>query len=76
MKEEHQNSEYIVGQVASFDYDSWALLTLHQRVWVPYWGGACQVLIEEAYKSRFSIYPKATKMYKDLRLDYRWPCMT
>ena len=35
-KEEHRKSEHIVGQVASFDYDSRGLLTLHRRVWVPY----------------------------------------
>ena len=31
MKEEHQKSECIVGQVASLDYDIWGLLTLHMR---------------------------------------------
>ena len=40
MKEEHQKSEHIVGQVA-FDYDSQGLLNFHRMVWVPYWGGAC-----------------------------------
>ncbi|CAI9302352.1 unnamed protein product [Lactuca saligna] len=42
---------------------------------VPYLGGMFQVLVEEAHKSRFSIHPGATKMYRDLRLDYWWPCM-
>ena len=70
MKEEHRKSERIVGQVSSFDYDSRGLLTLHRRVWVPYHGGVRQVLMEEAHKSRFSIHPGATKMYRDLRLDY------
>ena len=74
MKEEHQKSERIVGQVSSFDYDSRVLLTLHHRVWVPYHGGVRQVLMEEAHKSRFSIHPGATEMYRDLRLDYWWSC--
>ena len=39
MKEEHRKSERIVGKVASFDYDSSELFTLHRRVWVPYLGG-------------------------------------
>ena len=39
MKEGHQKSERIVGQVSSFDYDSRGLLILHRRVWVPYLGG-------------------------------------
>ena len=38
-------------------------------------GRVCQVLMDEAHKSRFSIHPGATKMYKDLRSDYWWPCM-
>ena len=75
MKEEHRKSERIVGQVSSFDYDSRGLLSLHRRVWVPYLGGVRQVLMEEAHKSRFSIHLGATKMYRDLRLDYWWPCM-
>ena len=36
LKEERQKCERIVGRVASFDYDSRGLLTLHGRVWVPY----------------------------------------
>ena len=75
MKEEHRKSERIVGQVTSVDYDSRGLLTLHCRVWGPYHGGVRQILIEEAHKSRFFIHPGATKMYRDLRLDYWWPCM-
>ena len=75
MKEEKQKSERIVIQVASFDYDSLGLMTLNRRVKVPYWGCACQVLMEEAHKSRFCIHPGVTKMYIDLRPDYWWPCM-
>ena len=56
MKEECQKCEQIVGRVASFDYDSRGLLTLHWRVWVPYMGGVRQVIMEEAHKSRFSIH--------------------
>ncbi|KAJ9557272.1 hypothetical protein OSB04_011886 [Centaurea solstitialis] len=37
--------------------------------------GARQTLLEEAHKSRFSIHPGATKMYRDLRADYWWPGM-
>ena len=61
MQEEHQKSECIVGQVASFDYDSLGLLTLHWRVGVPYCGGVRQILMEEAHKSRFSIHPGSKK---------------
>ena len=70
MKEERRKCERIIGQVASFDYDSYGLLTFNRRVWGPYWGGVRQVLMEEAPKSRFSIHPGATKMYRDLHPDY------
>ena len=31
--------------------------------------------MEEAHKSKFSIHLGATKMYRDLRLNYWWQCM-
>ncbi|KAD6453660.1 hypothetical protein E3N88_08366 [Mikania micrantha] len=31
--------------------------------------------MEEAHKSRYSIHPGATKMYRDLRVNYWWPGM-
>ncbi|KAL7592374.1 hypothetical protein Lser_V15G33379 [Lactuca serriola] len=65
MNEEHRKSEHIVVHVASFDYDSHGSLSLHQRVWVLYWGGVHQILMEEAHNSRFSIHPEAKKMYMD-----------
>ena len=75
VKEEHQKSECIVVQISSLDHDSCRLMTLHCRVWVPYVGGLRQILMEEAQKSRFSIHPGTTKMYRDLRPDYWWPGM-
>ena len=33
------------------------------------------MLLDEAHKSKFSIHPGATKMYRDLREYYWWPCM-
>ena len=62
IKEEHRKSERIVYHVSSFDYDRRRLLTLHRRVWVPYFRGTRQILMEEAHKSKFSIHPGATKM--------------
>ncbi|KAJ9541941.1 hypothetical protein OSB04_028447 [Centaurea solstitialis] len=55
--------------------DSRGLLTRYDRVWVPRAGAARQTLLEEAHKSRFSIHPGATKMYRDLRTSYWWPGM-
>ena len=72
---ENQNKERVRGQLPLMVRDSRGLLTRHDRVWVPLAGGARQTLLEEAHKSRFSIHPGATKMYRDLRADYWWPGM-
>ncbi|KAJ9556410.1 hypothetical protein OSB04_011024 [Centaurea solstitialis] len=71
----NQNKERVRGQLPLMVRDSRGLLTRHARVWVPHAGGARQTLLEEAHKSRFSIHPGATKMYRDLRTDYWWPGM-
>ncbi|KAJ9564648.1 hypothetical protein OSB04_000614 [Centaurea solstitialis] len=74
-REENQNGERIRGQLSALDRDSRGLLTRYGRVWVPRAGAARQTLLEEAHKSRFSIHPGATKMYRDLRTGYWWPGM-
>ena len=51
------------------------MLTRCGRIWVPSTGGVRSRLLDEAHKSKFSIYPGATKMYHDLRGDYWWPSM-
>ena len=44
-------------------------------MWVSVTGEVRQKILEEAHKSKFFIHPGATKMYRDLRLSYWWPCM-
>ncbi|KAJ9545764.1 hypothetical protein OSB04_025471 [Centaurea solstitialis] len=73
--EENQNGERIRGQLAALVRDSRGLLTRFGRVWVPRACATQQTLLEEALKSKFSIHPGATKMYRDLRTGYRWPGM-
>ncbi|KAJ9560905.1 hypothetical protein OSB04_006065 [Centaurea solstitialis] len=65
-REENQNGERIRGQMSALVRDS---------LWVPRAGAARKTLLEEAHKSRFSIHPGATKMYRDLRTGYWWPGM-
>ncbi|KAJ9547556.1 hypothetical protein OSB04_020099 [Centaurea solstitialis] len=74
-RDENQNSERVRGQLPLMARDSRGLLMRHDRVWVSLAGGARQTLLEEAHKSRFFIHPGATKMYRDLRVDYWWPGM-
>ena len=75
VKKENWKIEKIRGQYPLFVKDSRGLLTQCGRVWVPVTGGVRQRILEEAYKSNFSIHPRPTKMYRDLRLSYWWPYM-
>ncbi|GJS82124.1 putative reverse transcriptase domain-containing protein [Tanacetum coccineum] len=43
------------------------------RIWVPLKGGVRTLIIDEAYKSKYSVHPGVDKMYYDLRDRYWWP---
>ncbi|GJR31960.1 putative reverse transcriptase domain-containing protein [Tanacetum coccineum] len=45
------------------------------RIWVPLKGDKRTLIMDEAYKSKYSVYPGADKMYYDLRDRYWWPGM-
>ena len=57
-----------------FFRDSRGMLTQCDRVWVSVFGGVRHVLLEEEHKSKFSIHPGATNIYRDLMLSYWFPC--
>ncbi|GKA06155.1 putative reverse transcriptase domain-containing protein [Tanacetum coccineum] len=45
------------------------------RIWVPLKGEVRTMIMDEAYKSKYFIHPRADKMYYDLRDRYWWPEM-
>ncbi|GJU10183.1 putative reverse transcriptase domain-containing protein [Tanacetum coccineum] len=45
------------------------------RIWVPLVGGVRTIIMDEAHKTRYSVHPRADKMYYDLRDMYWWPGM-
>ncbi|GJS87624.1 putative reverse transcriptase domain-containing protein [Tanacetum coccineum] len=45
------------------------------RIWVPLVGDVRMVILNEAHKSKYSVHPKADKIYYDLRDMYWWPGM-
>ncbi|GKC95322.1 putative reverse transcriptase domain-containing protein, partial [Tanacetum coccineum] len=45
------------------------------RIWVPLKGDVRTLIMDEAYKSKYSIHPGADKMYYDLRDRYCWSGM-
>nr|GEW39207.1 putative reverse transcriptase domain-containing protein [Tanacetum cinerariifolium] len=50
-------------------------LYLAERIWVPVYGNLRTLIMNEAYAMRYSVHPKADKMYYDLRGLYWWPGM-
>ena len=55
--------------------DSRGLNTFRGRIWVRKVGGIREMLLREAHKSKYSIHPGNTKMFRGLKLDYWWPGM-
>ncbi|GJR66336.1 putative reverse transcriptase domain-containing protein [Tanacetum coccineum] len=45
------------------------------RIWVPLKGGMRTLIMDEAYKSKYSVHPGVDRMYYDLRNMYWWPGM-
>ncbi|GKC25513.1 putative reverse transcriptase domain-containing protein [Tanacetum coccineum] len=45
------------------------------RIWVPLVGDVRKMIMDEAHTMKYSIHPRANKMYHDLRDMYWWPGM-
>ena len=75
LREENLKEEVMLKQKELLTEDSRGLKLFQGRVWVPKLGGNREVLLEDAHKSKYSIHPGSTKMYRDLRLNYWWPIM-
>ncbi|GKB51723.1 putative reverse transcriptase domain-containing protein, partial [Tanacetum coccineum] len=45
------------------------------RIWVPLKGDVRTLKMDKAYKLKYSVHPRADKMYYDLRDRYWWPGM-
>ncbi|KAJ0568141.1 putative nucleotidyltransferase, Ribonuclease H [Helianthus annuus] len=48
------------------------ILRLNGRIWVPVHGGLRDVILQEAHSSKYSVHPRAYKMYQDLKANYWW----
>ncbi|KAD6119725.1 hypothetical protein E3N88_10996 [Mikania micrantha] len=75
LKEENWKRDRIKGQIHNLDEDERGLKTRWGRVWIPPTCPFKSILLNEAHKSKYSIHPGATKMYRDLRRNYWWPGM-
>ncbi|KAI3667676.1 hypothetical protein L6452_42745 [Arctium lappa] len=68
-------SEIMVKQHLQLTEDGRGLKLYQGRIWVPKIGGCRELLLEDEHKSKYSIHPGSTKMYRDLKLNYWWPVM-
>nr|GEX48184.1 hypothetical protein [Tanacetum cinerariifolium] len=50
-------------------------LCLNDRSWLPCYGDLRSVIMNESYKSKYSIHPGSKKMYQDMKKLYWWPNM-
>ncbi|KAJ9555801.1 hypothetical protein OSB04_010415 [Centaurea solstitialis] len=75
LREENLKDEVMVKQKELLTEDSRGLKLFQGRVWVPKRGGNRELLLDDAHKSKYSIHPGSTKMYRDLKMNYWWPVM-
>ncbi|KAI3669693.1 hypothetical protein L6452_41033 [Arctium lappa] len=73
--EENLKDEVMTKQRLLLTEDSRGVKLFSGRVWVPKIGGNRDLLLEDAHKSKYSIHPGSTKMYRDLKLHFWWPVM-
>ncbi|KAI3701798.1 hypothetical protein L6452_27149 [Arctium lappa] len=73
--EENLKDEVMTKQRLLLTEDSRGVKLFNGRQWVPKVGGNRELLLEDAHKSKYSIHPGSTKMYRDLKLHYWWPVM-
>ncbi|XP_076949132.1 uncharacterized protein LOC143621661 [Bidens hawaiensis] len=73
LKAKNLKGETLRGMVKQLEPKTDETLYFTNRIWVPYTGGLRELVLDEANKSRYSIHPRADKMYKDLKELYWWP---
>ena len=55
--------------------DDKGILRFSSRIWIPNVRELKEEILREAHNARYSIHPRSTKMYKDLREIFWWPNM-
>ncbi|GJY75399.1 putative reverse transcriptase domain-containing protein [Tanacetum coccineum] len=72
-KQENVLAERLHGLDQQMERKEDGSLYFMDRIWVPIIEDVRIVILNEAYKSRYSMHPRADKMYNDLRDMYWWP---
>ncbi|GJS57418.1 putative reverse transcriptase domain-containing protein [Tanacetum coccineum] len=74
-KQENVLAERLHGLYQQVERKEDESLYFMDHIWVPLVGGVRTIIMDEAYKTRYSVHPGADKMYHDLRDMYWWPGM-
>nr|GEU31960.1 hypothetical protein [Tanacetum cinerariifolium] len=74
-KEENAPAERLHGLDQQMERKEDKSLYFMDRIWVSLVGGGRTINMDEAHKTRYSVHPRADKMYYDLRDMYWWPTM-
>ncbi|GJU88020.1 putative nucleotidyltransferase, ribonuclease H [Tanacetum coccineum] len=75
LKQENVLAESLHGLDQQMEKKEDDSLYFMDRIWVPLVRGVRTVIMDEAHKSKYSVYLGADKMYHDLRDMYWWPRM-
>ncbi|KAJ0752837.1 putative nucleotidyltransferase, Ribonuclease H [Helianthus annuus] len=73
LKPENIQSESLRGFGKQMEKNKDDTLYFMGRIWIHYFGGLRDLVLDEAHKSGYSIHPGSDKMYQDLKEYYWWP---
>ncbi|GKB73176.1 hypothetical protein Tco_0934588 [Tanacetum coccineum] len=72
-KEENFINEDLHGMINKLEPRVDGTLCLNNQSWIPCFGDLRALIMNESYKSKYSIHPRSDKMYQDLKKLYWWP---
>ncbi|GJS92273.1 reverse transcriptase domain-containing protein [Tanacetum coccineum] len=75
LKQENVIMENLHGLDQQMEKKEGESLYFMDRIWVPLVGSVRTMIMDEAHRSKYSVHPRADKMYHDLRDMYWWPGM-
>ena len=71
----NREKDKLTGEEIKAQKDEKGIYRVNSRIWIPNVMELKHEILQEAHNSRFSIHPRSTKMYQDLKESYWWPSM-
>ena len=65
----------LTGEEICSQKDDKGVLRFSSRIWIPNVPELKSEILHDAHNSRYSIHPRSTKMYQDLKKNFWWPDM-